>query len=135
MTDIAATAPVHGHADHAHDEHDHKPGFFVRWFMSTNHKDIGTLYLMFAIVAGIVGGVMSGMMRLELAEPGIQYLHGWAQFLDPAARSEEHTSELQSLMRISYAVLCLKKKNDKYQPQQQKQTYQCRRWLSQKEYN
>src|SRR3546814_20775402 len=28
---------------------------------------------------------MSGMMRLELAEPGIQYLHGWAQFLDPAA--------------------------------------------------
>ncbi|MBB5706429.1 cytochrome c oxidase subunit I [Sphingopyxis panaciterrulae] len=85
MTDIAATAPVHGHADHAHDEHDHKPGFFVRWFMSTNHKDIGTLYLMFAIVAGIVGGVMSGMMRLELAEPGIQYLHGWAQFFDPAA--------------------------------------------------
>ena len=85
MTDIAATAPVHGHADHAHDEHDHKPGFFVRWFMSTNHKDIGTLYLIFAIIAGIVGGVMSGMMRLELAEPGIQYLHGWAQFFDPAA--------------------------------------------------
>src|SRR3546814_18695871 len=85
MTDIAATAPVHGHADHAHDEHDHKPGFFVRWFMSTNHKDIGTLYLMFAIVAGIVGGVMSGMMRLELAEPDIQSLHGWAHFFDPAA--------------------------------------------------
>src|SRR3546814_20107842 len=84
MTDIAATAPVHGHADHAHDEHDHKPGFFVRWFMSTNHKDIGTLYLMFAIVAGIVGGVMSGLMRLDLAEPGIQYLHGWAQFFSSA---------------------------------------------------
>lgn len=82
MTDIAATAPAHGHADHAHDDHDHDtPGFFVRWFMSTNHKDIGTLYLIFAIVAGIVGGVISGMMRLELAEPGVQYLSGWAHML------------------------------------------------------
>src|SRR3546814_6187633 len=40
------------------------------------------------------------------------YPDGWAEYFTTHQRSEEHTSELQSLMRISYAVFCLKKKNN-----------------------
>jgi len=59
---------------HHDDHHDHKPGFFSRWFMSTNHKDIGTLYIIFAILAGVIGGLFSMIMRAELQDPGMQYI-------------------------------------------------------------
>jgi cytochrome c oxidase subunit 1 len=49
-------------------------GFFTRWFMSTNHKDIGVLYLFTAAAVGLVAASFSVFMRLELMEPGVQYM-------------------------------------------------------------
>jgi cytochrome c oxidase subunit 1 len=65
------------HAAAAHDDHDHPTGW-KRYVYSTNHKDIGTMYLWFAIFSGVVGGLLSIAMRLELAQPGIQYFSGLA---------------------------------------------------------
>src|SRR6218665_3120830 len=67
---------AHGHDAHGHDDHhhDHTPGFFTRWFCSTNHKDIGTLYMIFSVIAGLIGGAFSVIMRMELQDPGMQFL-------------------------------------------------------------
>ncbi len=68
------TAAHDAHDTHAHDAHEHHlPTGWRRFVYSTNHKDIGTMYLVFAICAGIIGGLLSIAIRIELAHPGIQF--------------------------------------------------------------
>ena len=57
-----------------HDGHHDERGFFTRWFMSTNHKDIGILYIFTAAVVGFISVAFTVYMRLELWEPGVQYM-------------------------------------------------------------
>ncbi|WP_137785324.1 cytochrome c oxidase subunit I [Sphingomonas sp. 3P27F8] len=107
MTDTAIH-PSAFEAHHAHDHHhdaDHKPGFFARWFMSTNHKDIGTLYLIFAICAGIIGGAVSGLMRAELMHPGIQYLQGWASMLHGGEASLDESLHLWNVLVTAHGLI------------------------------
>jgi cytochrome c oxidase subunit 1 len=60
---MTAATETHGYG-HGH------PGFVARWLFSTNHKDIGTLYIIFAIIAGLIGGLASMAIRVQLMYPG-----------------------------------------------------------------
>jgi len=63
----------HDH-DHAHG-HDHHPSGLMRWVKTTNHKDIGTMYLWFSFVMFLVGGFMAMVIRAELFVPGLQVVN------------------------------------------------------------
>ena len=66
----------------AHDDHHHGPvqlkdglaPWIMRWITTTNHKDLGTLYLIFSMIMFCIGGIMSLVIRAELGEPGMQYV-------------------------------------------------------------
>jgi cytochrome c oxidase subunit 1 len=51
-----------------------KQSWFSKWFMSTNHKDIGILYLFTSAIVGLISILMTVYIRLELMEPGVQYM-------------------------------------------------------------
>ena len=63
---------AHGHA-HDHDTHAHHPSGLMRWVTTTNHKDIGTLYLLFSLAMFFMGGVLAFGIRAELFQPGLQF--------------------------------------------------------------
>ena len=55
-----------------HDHHDHKPTGITRWLYTTNHKDIGSMYLWFSFIMFMIGGFMAMIIRAELYQPGLQ---------------------------------------------------------------
>jgi cytochrome c oxidase subunit 1 len=92
------SAVVAEHEDHHADEHhDHGPAKgLLRWIITTNHKDIGTLYLLFALAMFFVGGAMAMVIRAELFEPGLQ-------FVDPAFFNSMTT--MHALVMVFGAVM------------------------------
>lgn len=75
-SELSQSATDHGfHIEDLAHHHDHDtPRGWRRWILSTNHKDIGSLYIMFGIFAGIVGGLFSFVFRMQLAVPGNELL-------------------------------------------------------------
>jgi cytochrome c oxidase subunit I len=65
---------VHDHT-HGHDDHAHHPTGLKRYLTTTNHKDIGTMYLWFAFTMFLTGGVMAMIIRAELFQPGLQVVN------------------------------------------------------------
>src|SRR5271156_1380505 len=63
---------AHDQAHDPHEDHNHAPTGIKRWLFSTNHKDIGTMYLVFSLIMFFIGGAMAMVIRAEWFKPGLQ---------------------------------------------------------------
>ena len=97
-----ADAAIHGQ------EHHDERSFFARWFMSTNHKDIGILYLFVSGLVGFISVAFTVYMRLELMDPGVQYmcLEG-ARFIADATQPCTPNGHLWNVMITYHGVLMM----------------------------
>ena len=70
-----------------------------RWLYTTNHKDIGTMYLIFSLIMFFIGGAMALVIRSELMQPGLQFVH--PEFFQP----DDHDARPDHGLRCSHAGL------------------------------
>ncbi len=97
-----ADAAVHGHE--GHDDR----GFFTRWFMSTNHKDIGILYIFTSGFVGFVAVAFTVYMRLELKDPGVQFMcMEGARFVTNAAETCTPNGHLWNVLITGHGILMM----------------------------
>jgi cytochrome c oxidase subunit 1 len=86
--------------DHIKEEHHHQPSGLMRWITTTNHKDIGSLYLWFSLLMFFIGGFMALIIRAELFQPGLQLVvPGFFQ-------SNDHNARSYYDFRCTYACFC-----------------------------
>ena len=91
-----------------HDHHgEHQRGWFTRWFMSTNHKDIGILYLVTAAVVGLISVMFTVYMRMELMYPGVQFMCMEGARLIPSADACTPNGHLWNVMITYHGVLMM----------------------------
>jgi len=108
MADTHALQAHDVHAHGAHEHHGHVTGW-RRYLFSTNHKDIGTMYLVFALISGVIGALLSGMMRLELQEPGIQIFHGLASMVYGSSGAEalDQGKHMYNVFTTAHALIMI----------------------------
>ncbi|WP_298861516.1 cytochrome c oxidase subunit I [uncultured Sulfitobacter sp.] len=97
-----ADAAINGH------DHEDERGFFTRWFMSTNHKDIGILYLIVSAFVGFISVAFTIYMRLELMNPGVQYMcMEGARFIADSSTTCTPNGHLWNVLITGHGILMM----------------------------